>query len=200
MAVQTQAQARQSLIDQLDNVGVSRGEYDEADMFSAAENDVAAFIERVKANIATADMILSGQIEDISIKVTENGIQIVGNDYLKYQDEGVQGSKSSAKAPNSPFKYTTKLPPVQVFVDYITRKNLNLRNQAQFFEGESPFKELSEEELILKAAYGMRRYIFENGFKPRNIFKKEIPQLKEDLKKSIKDFAEGSIRQVFKFK
>jgi hypothetical protein len=40
--------------------------------------------------------------------VTENGFSIVGfsmDDYGSYQDKGVKGKSSSAKAPNSPFKF-----------------------------------------------------------------------------------------------
>lgn len=196
----TQAQARQSLIDSLDNIGASREDYDNANVFTAAENDVANFISRVKANIDKAGLVLSGNIEDLSVRITENGLQIIGNDYLLYQDRGVQGSVSGAKAPNSPHKYTKHMPPLQVFIDYIKRKNINLRNQAQFFEGESPFKELTEEQLVLKAAKAMQITVFKYGFKPRNVFAKEIPQLKEDLKKSIKDFGTNAIKEVFNFK
>ncbi len=196
----TQAQARQSLIDSLDNFGTSTQSYDEADVFTAAENDVANFIARVKTNIEGQEMILSGGIEEISVRVSKDGIEIIGNDYLLFQDRGVKGSVSGAKAPNSPHKYTDKMPPLEVFIDYITRKNLIKRNQAQFFEGESPFKDLTEEELITKAARAMQINVFKYGFKPRKIFAKEIPELKEDLKKSIKDFGEKAIKEVFKFK
>lgn len=200
MAVQTQAQARQSLIDSLDNIGASREDFDEANVFSSAENDVADFIARVVANINASGMIVTGKIDELSIKVNKDSIDIVGNDYLLFQDRGVKGSVSGAKAPNSPHKYTDKMPPLEVFIEYIKRKNLNLRNQAQFFEGESPFKELTEEQLIEKAARAMQVSVFKYGFKPRNVFAKEIPKLKEDLKKSIKDFGESAIKDVFKFK
>lgn len=200
MAAKTQAQARQSLIDSLDSIGASPADYDKANVFTAAEKDVAAFISRVKTNIEAANLILSGNIEDLSVRITEDGLQIIGNDYLLYQDRGVQGSISGAKAPNSPHKYTKNMPPLQVFIDYINRKNINLRNQAQFFEGESPFKALTEEQLVMKAAKAMQITVFKYGFKPRNIFAKEIPELKEGLKKSIKGFGINAIKEVFNFK
>lgn len=200
MATQTQAQVRQSQIDQLDNIGQSAQAYDQADVFTAAERDVAAFIERVQANINSSGMILSGNIADLSLKITGESIEVLGNDYLLYQDKGVKGSKSSAKAPNSPYSYRDKRPPLQVFIDYVTEKNLTLRNQAQFFEGESPFKDISKEDEIRTLAVLIQKKVFEEGFKPRNVFAKEIPQLKEDLKKSIKNFGKEAIKEVFNFK
>lgn len=200
MPVNTSSQNRQSLLNQLDSIGSSRGAYNEADIFTAAEQDVAAFIERVKANIDKEKLVLSGKISNISVKVTDSEIQVRGTEHLLYQDRGVQGSKSGALAPKSPHKYTTLPPPVEVFVDYIKRKNLNLTNQAQFFEGESHFKELTQDEMILKVAYAMQRDVFENGFKPRNIFAKEIPKLKKDLKKSLKGYIKDTVREVYKFK
>jgi hypothetical protein len=200
MAVRTSAQARQSLIDSLDTLGASKAQYDTADVFSVAEQDVANFIERVKTNIQAANMVLTGGIEDIKVRATPDSLQIVGNEYLLYQDKGVKGSISGTKAPNSPYKYTDKMPPLQVFIDYIKRKNVNLKNEAMFFKAGSAFENLTEEEQIRTVAFLMQRAVFEYGFKPRNIFSKELPQLKEDLKKSIKGFAADSIKEVFRQK
>ncbi len=210
MAVQTQAQARASLLDQLDNIGASRAEYDTADVFTAAENDVAEFITRVKDNIQRADMIVTGDIDDINVRVTEDSIQVIGQEYLLYQDKGVKGSVSSAKAPNSPYKYTDKMPPLQVFIDYIKRKNLNNTNESSYtlkphHKGykpgvSKPAPELTPEEEIEERAYRMQAAVFLKGFKPRNIFAKEIPALREALKISIKGFAADAIKEVFKQK
>ena len=82
----------------------------------------------------------------------------------------------------------------------MTAKNLTLRNQGQFFEGESPFKDVSKEDEIKTLAILIQKKVFEEGFKPRNVFAKEIPKLKEDLKKSIKGFGRDAIKEVFKFK
>lgn len=198
MATQTQAQSRQSQLDALDSLGTSRDRFETGDVFTAAENDVADFIERVKANIQAAKMIVTGGIDDIKVKVTEDSILVLGNEYLLYQDKGVRGSVSGAKAPDSPYAYSTLPPPVEVFVEWIKRTNMNLVNESQFFTPDHPFKELTEEEKIEKVAYAMQQKIFKEGFKPRNIFSKELPQLKEDLKKSIKDFGANTIKDAFK--
>lgn len=199
MAVKTQAQVRQGLIDSLDNLGSSKSDFNEGGIFTAAENNVADFISRVQENINASNMIVTGAISQMKVVILEDEIQVVGNDWLLYQDRGVKGSKSSAKAPNSPHAYTDKMPPRQVFIDYIKEKNLLATNQAQFFTGESPFKDLTDEEKIEQMAILMQKYIFENGFKPRNVFAKEIPQLTDELKVSIKDFGVKSIKEVFNF-
>lgn len=200
MAVQTQAQVRASLIDSLDNIGSSRDDYEDSDVFSAGEVAVADFISRVQDNINGADMILTGEISDLGLEIVGDEIHVLGNDYLLYQDRGVKGSIDGSKAPNSPHKYTDKMPPLQVFIDYVKRKNINLANQAQFFEGESPFADLTEDEKIKRTAQYLQVMTFRYGFKPRNIFAKEIPQLKEDLKNSIRDFGKNAIKEVFNFK
>lgn len=201
MATQTASQNRQSALDALDSIGSSRGNFNEASIMSAGEKDVAAFLERVQANINASGMILTGNIAEMSVRVLKDYIQVLGNDYLKYQDEGVQGSETSIKAPNSPFKYRDKMPPLNVFIEYVKRKNLHLRNQAQFFEGESPFADADGDEKAIKTiAVLIQKKVFKEGFRPRNVFKKEIPKLKEDLKKSIKDFGANAIKEVFKFK
>lgn len=193
----TQAQARQSAIDSLDSIGSSRADYDQADVFTAAEEDVARFIERVQENIRNGNMIVTGKIDDIGVVITPGEINITGSMHVLYQDRGVQGAKSSAKAPNSPHKYTDKMPPLEVFIEYVKKKNLLAVNQAQFFEGESQFKEYTDEEKIKRIAQQLQVMTYRYGFKPRNIFSKEIPELRKDLSKSIKNFSRNAIQEVF---
>lgn len=201
MATATQAQNRQSALDSLDSLGTSQADYDTADVFSAAEQDVAAFIERVKANINASGMVLTGAIEQMSVRTTEDTIEVIGNDYLLYQDKGVQGSQNTSKAPNSPFKYRDKMPPLGVFVAYVKQKNLVSRNAEDLHGKKSPFEDAGDaEKEILKIARALQIHVYKNGFRPRNVFGKEIPKLKEDLKASIKDFGKNAIKEVFKFK
>ena len=108
MATQTQAQARRSQIDQLDNIGMSSASYDQADVFTAAESDVAAFIERVQANINASGMILSGGISEMSIRLTGESINVLGNDYLLYQDKGVKGQNQAQKHQTAPINTLIK--------------------------------------------------------------------------------------------
>ncbi|TWR26910.1 hypothetical protein FPZ42_07700 [Mucilaginibacter achroorhodeus] len=183
------AQARQDALSQLDSLGSNRSSFEFQDVFSTMENDAAAFIERVKANIQSADMPVTGKIEDLKLQVTETSINIIGEAYLIYQDKGVKGAKSSTLAPNSPFKYTDKMPPANVFEEYIKRKNINLRNEENYGGNPSPFDDMKGDDKAIKSAsWAMAKKVYNEGFKPQDIFSKELPKLVEDLSKSVAGF------------
>lgn len=65
------------------------------------------------------------------LKVSKNSFEFTLNmaDYGKFIDKGVQGKKSNKKAPNSPFKYTSKRPPVKVFDRWSIKKGIAPRNE-----------------------------------------------------------------------
>lgn len=121
-------------------------------------------------------MNVTGGMAQIEIQAAGDHVNVLANNYLLYQDRGVNGSK--IKLYDTPHSYTDKKPPVQPFIDWIKTKNI-----------QSPFKELTEEQKINNAAYAMREKVFQTGIKPRNIYSKEIPQLLEDLQNELADFA-----------
>jgi hypothetical protein len=180
-------------VSKLDALGTGKGDYEPADVFSAAESVVADFIERVKTNLNSTDMIVTGAIDDLSMEVTDTGINILGNPYLLYQDEGTKGTESSAKAPDSRFRYTTKMPPTQPFYDWISRKNLNLRNEEYMGGKPSPFEEFDEEKAKKKLAWAMAKTVYKEGFKPQPVFSREIPQLIDDLTDVLGAFTQDMI-------
>ena len=67
-------------------------------------------IQQARSNLTKGDKNVSKELYN-SLKgeiITENGFSIVGfsmDDYGAFQDKGVKGKTSSAKAPNSPFKF-----------------------------------------------------------------------------------------------
>ena len=67
-------------------------------------------IQQARSNLTKGGKNVSKELYN-SLKgeiVTENGFSIVGfsmDDYGAFQDKGVKGKSSSAKAPNSPFKF-----------------------------------------------------------------------------------------------
>ena len=67
-------------------------------------------IQQARSNLTKSGKNVTKKLYD-SLKgeiVTENGFSIVGfsmDDYGAFQDKGVKGKSSSAKAPNSPFKF-----------------------------------------------------------------------------------------------
>ena len=61
---------------------------------------------------------------DYDLKVMPNSIalSLLMEDYGKFIDKGVKGVKSSKKAPQSPFSYKNKKPPVNVLKTWVKRK------------------------------------------------------------------------------
>jgi len=168
-------------IDQLGNLGTSTDEF----IFdlTSLENIVGDFITETKERIeGLGDMIVTGSIEDISMAFEDDKIFIYGNEHLIYQDRGVKGSESSALAPNSVHAYTDKMPPVDIFREYIKRSNMNLRNNEFLYGDPSRFEDLTDDQLIEQAAWGMAKKIFKEGFKPREFFEKYIPDFIDKLK------------------
>lgn len=176
-------------LDWLDGLGVDGNAIVEEKFMTESESVCAEFIEKVVADIP-ADSFVTGEMqESLSFKVTKEEIAIYGAPYLMYQNSGVQGSKDKSKAPDSPFSYTDKMPPAKVFADWITRKNIMLRNEDKYGGKKSGFSDLQDERLIMNAAWAMSRKIFLEGFKGSHFLSKNIPFLIEGLEQAVEDFA-----------
>jgi hypothetical protein len=186
---------QQSRLGQLDNLGESKEDF-EAGAMQVVEIVAGNFIDKVISNIQSEDMIVSGKIADISIKSENGQVNIYANPWLIYQDKGVNGSKH--KLYNTPFSYKDKMPPMEVFRDYIKKKNLQLRNNTTYYGNSSPHADLTEDEQIDKAAWGMAGKVFNEGIKPRNIYTKEIPGLVQELNDEVAKFAAENINQFLK--
>lgn len=194
------ASARQNALDSLDSFGSDQFNFD---LVGTNENPyedaIGRFIERVKENIQSSDMVVSGAIEDIRMKIEDNKILITGNPWLIYQDRGVNGSV--IKKYDTPHSYTDKMPPPDVIIEYIKTKNIQLRNNENMRGKLSPFEDISgDDKAITSAAWGMAMKVFREGFKPRHIYSKEIPELIEDLKTNAADFAVQQVKQIFNIK
>lgn len=186
----------ESNVKKLDSLGKPIGDYIKEESLQVIEGVVGDFILRVQENInSEKDMVTTGGISNITVKSDGGVVNVYANPWLLYQNFGVNGSKK--KLYNTPHAYSDKMPPVQVFKDWIKRKNINLVNNEKYdrVEGASPFKELTEEQQINKAAWGMAKKVFKEGFKPRNIYSKEIPQLIKDLQKEVANFCVQAIVQ-----
>jgi len=169
---------QQLLIDSLDDIGSSRSDYD-TNVTDAIQIASLDFIERVKLNIQEEITPITGAIDDITLETYPNKVDIVINNHLLFQDKGVNGSE--VKKYNTEFTYRDLRPPVAPFIQMIKDKNIQLRNE-EFYRGDpSPFEELSEEKKIERVAWAISTHIYKNGFKPRNVYSKEIPQLETDL-------------------
>ena len=185
----------ESRIAQVGALGTDKGEFLTADLMNDAELVVGEFIERVKTNMQQRDLIVTGSIEDIRIEVTEDKkINVWGNPWLLYQDRGVNGSED--KKYNTPHEYTNLRPPSSVFESYVKTKNIQLRNNENYYGDPSPFKDMDgDDKAIQSAAYAMATKIYKEGFKPQKFFAVEIPQMIGDLKKLIPNFVSTQIVQ-----
>ena len=165
---------------QLDKFGSNIGNVVDNTVISGAENAIWSFIERVQNNINNEDMPVSGKINDIQVETLDKAINVIVHPHLIYQDKGVSGTEK--KRPNTPFSYKDKRPPVAAFKDLIQRKNIQFRNNEN--NGGKYYKDVKHKS-IDSVAYAMATKVYKEGLPARNIFSKEIPQLKEDLKKYL---------------
>lgn len=186
-------------VQQLDNLGTDIKDFLQVESMSLIESIVGDFILRVQDNINKEDdMVTTGKINDITIQASDGSVNVLAHRWLIYQDRGVNGSVK--KLYNTPHAFTDRMPPVQVFKDWIKNKNIRLENNAKYKGKESPFKDMTEEEQINSAAWGMAKKVFKEGFKPRNIYSKEIPKLVDDLEKEIADFTVQCLIQAIDVK
>lgn len=195
----SKAAIQRSRVEQLDNFGSNPAEYVQVSVKNAFESAVGQFIERVHNNInSEKNFVTTGAISNITIQSSENQLDVYGSKHLIYQDRGVNGSVK--KLYDTPHSYTDKRPPISVFEDWIRTKNIQLRDNERYYGDASPFADLSDDQKIKSAAWAMSTKVFKEGFKPRYIYSKEIPQLIEDIKKNISTFTIQMINQVIDVK
>ena len=112
-------------------------------------------------------------------------------DYGIYVDEGVKGANPSLikggiqKAPISKFKYTNKMPPMQILANWAKSKNIRFRNaKGQYAKGSNR-----------SMGFVLQKSIFAQGLKPNYFFTKPFnkgiktlsPELAESFILDIED-------------
>jgi len=92
-------------------------------------------IKLAKQNLANANAIASDSlsasidIKPITLTDTSFVVAIVANDYWKFVDLGVKGTQKSNRAPNSPFQYRDKRPPIRPIQEWIAFKSIQLEGR-----------------------------------------------------------------------
>ena len=170
----------QAKLNQLNNLGQSKDLFTTS--LNAIEQVLGDFISRVQDNINKADLPVTGKIADIELVSKEREIQVLANEWLIYQDKGVSGTQVKY---NTPFRYTDKMPPPDVFKDWIKRKNLNLRDNKKYYGKESPFKSLTQEEQIERTSWVIAKSVYKKGIKPKNIMTPELRTLEDELAEAV---------------
>ena len=111
-------------------------------------------------------------------------------EYWKYLDQGVKGSKSSSKAPDSPYKYTNKKPPIKAIESWVSARRFQFRdNRGRFLSYRS-------------TAYAVREGIFKYGITATKFlsrafelkWKRFQAQLKEAVKLDMENLLNFVIR------
>lgn len=158
------------------------------DTFGRKVVQTARGILNAKGKNASGDL---GSSLGYFIKVYPSGaidMSFVAEGYAKFVDKGVQGSKSSAKAPKSPYKYSTKQPPSGVIDKWVVRKGLDgIRDAKGRF--------IPRKSLVYSIARNIKLY----GIKPSNFFTDAFNVAYKDLPQAfIKAYANDT-QQFLKF-
>jgi len=92
-------------------------------------------VKLAKQNLANADAIASNDlaqsisVEPITLTDTSFVVAIKANYYWKFVDLGVKGAVSSSRAPNSPFQYRDKRPPIRPLQEWIAFKGIPMEGR-----------------------------------------------------------------------
>jgi len=143
------------------------------DLFGKKTVKTARGILNAQGKNASGDLSSSlGYYLNVKDGVVE--LRFLGAPYADLVDKGVRGSKSSAKAPNSPYSYTTKQPPSNVIDKWVVRKGLSgARNdKGQFIKRKS---------LVFLIARSIKLY----GVKPSNFFSDALNEGMRTLPKNV---------------
>ena len=143
------------------------------DLFGKKTVKTARGILNAKGKNTSGDLSSSlGYYLNVKEGVVE--LRFLGAPYADLVDKGVRGSKSSAKAPKSPYSYTTKQPPSNVIDKWVVRKGLSgARNdKGQFIKRKS---------LVFLIARSIKLY----GVKPSNFFSDALNEGMRTLPKNV---------------
>lgn len=102
------------------------------------------------------------------IKVMPNSLRVYFDmeDYGFFQDKGVSGTKRKY---DTPFSYTTKMPPPKAFDKWMVKKGIAPRNKAGKFQTRKGLQ------------FAIARSIFEKGIKPSLFFTKPFEKAFKNL-------------------
>ena len=170
----------------------------EFDNIEEALNKYAKYVVQQAKSNHTKDKKGSGDLYN-SVKYvldTESDAFLLAflmEEYGVYVDEGVKGANPSLvkggyqKAPNSKFKYTNKMPPMQILADWAKSKNIRFRNaKGQYQKGSNR-----------SMGFALQRSIYAQGLKGNNFFSKPfiagLEKLPADMLKAFSLDIENAI-------
>ena len=113
---------------------------------------------------------------DYNININPNNVNVIFEmeDYGIFQDFGVSGTKTKY---NTPYSYTTKMPPPKAFSQWVVRKGLKGTRDKK------TGRFLSRKSL----QYAVARNIFKYGIKPSMFFTKPFERAFKNLPSELQD-------------
>lgn len=147
-------------------------------------------VETARGILNAKNKNVSGGLSDslgysLVVKPGKLDLRFLGAPYASVVDEGIKGSKSSAKAPKSPFSYTSKQPPSGVIDKWVVRKGLkSARDERGRF--------IKRKSLVFLIARSIKLF----GIKPTNFFSDAINQ---GMKGLPRKFAQAYARDAAAF-
>jgi hypothetical protein len=160
-------------------------------------------VQQSRSNLTKSDKNVSKELYnsigyDLTVSKNSFGLDLVMRDYGMFQDKGVKGKTSSAKAPNSPFQFgsgTGKKGGLTNGIDKWVR-----RRRFQFRDKKGRFMSYQS------TAFLITRSIYNKGIKPSLFFTKPFEKafkgLNEELIQAyaldVQKFMETTIKDNFK--
>jgi len=169
-------------------------------MLSNVEKELKNFAKYVvtksRMNLRSSGKSSSGDLSkslDSNVKVSKNSFELsfLMEDYGVFQDKGVKGKSSSAKAPNSPFKFGTgtgrKGGLSEGINKWVKRKRFQFRDKksGKFLSYDS-------------TAFLISRSIYHKGIAPSLFFTKPFEKAFKNLNKDLVEAYKLDVEQLMK--
>tara|TARA_R110000751_G_scaffold162214_1_gene268704 strand:- start:38 stop:562 length:525 start_codon:yes stop_codon:yes gene_type:complete len=133
---------------------------------------------------------------DLTEKNDDYTLSFIMDEYGTFLDKGVKGANPSLvkngkqKAPNSPYSYKSKRPPMQPLADWAKKRNIRLRDKKGRFK-KGNYRTIG---------FILQRSIFAQGMKPTMFFTKPFEVAFERYKKGINKTLIEDLIDIFKTK
>lgn len=143
-------------------------------------------IQRLKSAKAIASNSLAQSINVKPVNISEDSFVIIleADNYWKFVDLGVKGAKSATRAPNSPFKYTRKMPPREPLQEWIAYRGIKMEGK--------PGKERAESNE--SRAKMLQKLIFHRGLRSTRFMSDTLTQ--DSINTLINEISEMIDKQI----
>ena len=169
---------------------------EKAEIYKALDRFVKHVTSRVKANLTNGDRNVSKRLYnsikgEVTINSERTTIKFFMEKYGDFQDQGVKGKNSSAKAPNSPFKFGSGRGKAGGLTDSIQKWVEARRFQ---FKDRKTGKFMS----YRATAFLITRSIYSKGLKPTLFFTKPYQAALKNLPQELAKEYGLEVKKLFK--